>query len=250
MSKLDALRRNPSGYIENPLLKPTITDNIKLGYNYRNYSFSLLFSRDDHPIARYQITQRPEGNLLYVSPQNLDFQNNITFQASLPFKINDWWTMNYGFVGGLRNFKVSYTLIPVEKTYFGYSANFSQVFKLPKSFTMEISGWYNASSYNGSVKTRGFGMLNTGVKKTLKGNDGSFQFSVSDILRTMQINNYYGTLTTEAFSIKNHVAFNTESRVSPIFKLTYFKSFGGNTGKSQHSLSSGSKDEAERLKNN
>lgn len=237
-------------YTGNPMLKPTTTDNIKLGYNYRNYSFSLLFSHDDHPIARYQITQRPEGNLLYVSPQNVDFQNNVTLQASLPIKINNWWTMNYSIVGGLRNFKVSYTLIPVEKTYFGYSGNFSQIFNLPKSISAEISGWYNGASYNGSIKTRGFGMLNFGVKKTLKENVGSFQLSISDILRTMQINNYYGTLTTEAFSVKNHVAFNTESRVSPIFKLTYFKSFGGNFGKNQRNFSSGSKDEADRLKNN
>ena len=158
--------------------------------------------------------------------------------------------MNYGFVGGVKNFKVSYTLIPVEKTYFGYSANFSQAFKLPKSFAIEISGWHNGASYNGSIKMRGFGMLNFGAKKTLKGNGGSFQFSVADIFRTMQINNYYGTLTTEAFSIKNHVAFNTESRVSPIFKLTYFKSFGGNSSKNQRSSPLGSKDEADRLKNN
>ncbi|WP_159467776.1 TonB-dependent receptor domain-containing protein [Dyadobacter sp. 3J3] len=237
-------------YTGNPLLKPTVTDNLKIGYNYRNYAFAILFSHDDHPIARYQITQKPEGNLLYVSPQNPDFQNNFTFQASLPFNIKDWWTMNYGFVGGIRNFKVSYTLVPVEKTYFGYSANFSQTFKLPQNFTMEISGWYNGTSYNGSIKTRGFGMLSSGIKKTLKGNGGSLQFSVSDILRTMQINNYYGTLTTEAFCIKNHVAFNTESRVSPIFKLTYFKSFGGNLGKNLRSTSSGSKDEADRLNNN
>lgn len=236
-------------YTGNPALKPAITDNVKVGYNFRSYSFSILYSHDTHPIARYQITQRPEGNLLYISPQNVDFQNSLTFQTSLPFKINDWWTMNYGFVGGLRNFKVSYTLVPVEKTYFGYSVNFSQTFKLPKSFSAELSGWYNATSYNGSIKTGGFGMINAGFKKTLNGNGGSFQFSISDILRTMQINNYYGTLTTEAFSIKNHVAFNTESRFSPIFKLTYHKSFGGG-GKSQRSVSTGSKDEADRLKNN
>ncbi|MBE9463333.1 TonB-dependent receptor domain-containing protein [Dyadobacter subterraneus] len=237
-------------YTGNPLLKPTITDNIKLGYNYRNLAFSILYSQDKNPIARYQITQRPQANLLYISPQNLDFQKNITFQASLPLKINDWWSMNYGFVGAWRKFKISYTLVPVEKTYLSYSTNFSQLFKLPKNFSMEISGWYNSSFYNGSIKMRGFGMLNAGIKKTLKGNGGSFQFSVSDILRTMQINNYYGTLTTEAFSIKNHVTFNTESRVSPIFKLTYFRTFGGNNNKIRQASSPGSKDEADRLKNN
>jgi len=45
-------------------------------------------------------------------------------------------------------------------------------------------------------------------------------------LRTMQINSYFGAVTEEAFNITNHVAFNVESRVFPVIKLTYTKSFG------------------------
>ena len=53
-------------YTGNPFLKPTITNNIKLGYIYHDYSFSLLFSRDDHPITRYQLGQGPSKDLLYI----------------------------------------------------------------------------------------------------------------------------------------------------------------------------------------
>jgi iron complex outermembrane receptor protein len=68
-------------YTGNPLLLPTITDNLKLGYTYHGSSFSLLFSRDKDPIARYQLTVGPGGNLLYVSPQNLGYQDNISAQV-------------------------------------------------------------------------------------------------------------------------------------------------------------------------
>ncbi|MFL9481137.1 TonB-dependent receptor domain-containing protein [Chitinophagaceae bacterium LWZ2-11] len=232
----------------NPLLKPTITNNIKLGYNYRGYTFSLLFSRDDYPIARYQLTESPARNLLYVSPQNVTYQNNITLQVNTPFKVNDWWKMNYGFVGGLRQFKVDYTILPVEKTYYAYSANFSELFKLPGQFSAELSGWYNSTSYNGETKVDGFGALNVGIKKDLKNNGGSFQLAVSDVLRTVHINTYYGTLTEEAFSIKNHVAINTESAVFPIIKLTYSKSFGTSTVKPQRKQDIGSSDERDRIR--
>lgn len=232
----------------NPMLRPTITDNLKLGYNYCGYSFSLLLSKDNYPIVRYQITSSPTGDLMSLSPQNLIYQNNLTFQTNLPYKVKNWWNMSYGFVGGLRQFKEEYTVKPVEKTYFGYSANFSESFKLPGSFFLEISGWYNSSSYDGSKKVDGFGALNAGVKKELKKNGGTFQLSVTDFLKMINIHSSYGSLTEEAFSLKSHVTFNTESSKSQIIKFTYTRSFGDSNMKSQRKQDVRSEDEKERVR--
>lgn len=65
-----------------------------------------------------------------------------------------------------------------------------------------------------------------GIKKELKNNRGTVQATVSDLLRTMHINSYYGAVTEEAFSVKNHVHFSTESSRMPVIKVTYSKSFG------------------------
>ena len=233
-------------YTGNPFLKPTITNNIKLGYNYKGYSFSLLFSRDDNAITRYQLTESPATDMLYISPQNLTWQNNITFQTNLPWKVNNWWTMNYGFVGGLRQYKAKYTKQPFEKSFFGYSLSFSQAFKLPGNFSTELSGLYNSLSFDGSRKIDGFGVLNAGIKKELKKSGGSFQLSVSDILTTERYIINYGAITEEAFSIKSHVAFYPESAKFPIVKLTYSRSFGNNKTKAQRSTEVN--DEQERIR--
>jgi len=235
-------------YTGNPFLKPTITNNLKVGYNYKGYSFSLLFSRDDNAIARYQITESPARDILYISPQNLSWQNNITFQTNLPWKVNNWWTMNYGFVVGLRQYKVEHTKEPFEKSYFGYSLNFSQAFKFPNAYSAELSDWYNNTSYNGTRKIEGYGILNVGIKKELKNNGGSFQLSVSDLLRNEQLNIFYGTLTEEAFSIKNHVTIYTESSKFPIIKFTYSRSFGNANIKGKKKQDNISQDESERVR--
>lgn len=234
-------------YAGNPLLKPTITNNIKLGYNYDEYSFSLLFSRDDHPIARYQLSQSAAVNLLYISPQNLVYQNNITFQGTLPLKATDWWNMSYSFTGGLRQFKADHTLQPVTKSYWGYSFNFTESFTLPKGYSAELTGWYNAPSYNGTVKVGSMGTLSAGIKKELKNNAGSIQLSVSDIFTTMNFSVYYGTVAEEAFHIRNHIKINLESGYSPIFKLSYARPFGTGTLKSS-GKEGGSKDERDRIR--
>jgi iron complex outermembrane recepter protein len=234
-------------YTGNQFLKPTITHNLKFGYNYKTHSFALLFSRDENPIARYQLTQSPAANLLYVSPQNIAYQHYITLQATLPWKVNDWWDMSYNFTGGLRQFHADYPLTPVTKTYLGYSGNFTESFKLPKDFGIELSGWYNGNSYNGTIKVGPMGMLSAGVKKTLKNNGGTLQLSVADLLKTMTINVYYGAITEEAFHIKNHVQVHTESSRSPIFRLSYSRTFGTGTSK-QGGQQPGTKDERDRIR--
>jgi iron complex outermembrane recepter protein len=210
----------------NPLLKPTITQVIRAGYQYRKYSFSLSLSRDNNPIAQYQLTESPQKNLMYISPQNVSYQNNIVFQSDLSHQLTSWWTISSNFVVGWRQFQEDYTLYPLKESFVDYSVSWNQLFLLPGQLSLELSGFYNSSSYTGTVKTEKFGTINTGIKKDLK-NKGTLQLSVYDILGTIKYKNYYGMLTREAFNGESHATFNPESRKSPIIMLTYSMSLGG-----------------------
>ena len=234
-------------YTGNPLLLPTITDNLKLGYTYHGSSFSLLFSRDKDPIVRYQLTVGPGGNLLYISPQNLEYQDNISAQAAIPWKVNSWWSMSGDLIGGWRQFREDYTSLPVTKSYFSYSLNATESFLLPRRFSAELSGWYNAAAYNGTTKVAAMGAINAGFKKELNRNAGILQLSVTDLLSTIRYNAYYGALTEEAFSIKSHVHVNTESAFRPIIKLSYSRSFGSSSPKTQRAPGSETQDEQGRV---
>ena len=91
-----------------------------------------------------------------------------------------------------------------------------------------------------------FRSLNAGIKKELNNNGGSFQLSVSDILRSIRVHVYYGTLTQEPFNIKSYVDVRTESSKFPIIKLTYSKSFGSTRASGQAKQATG--DERDRLR--
>jgi hypothetical protein len=219
----------------NPLLKPAITHNFKIGYSH----FSLLFSSDNNPIVGYQQATGPDKNLVYISPQNLSWQHALTFQTNLPFKVFSWWEMNYNLIGSLRQFKADYTVLPFVKTYLSYSLNFSESFKLPKQFSLELSGVYNSSSYYGTIQGDPSGVLNLGIKK------GNFTLSVSDLFRTDRISNHAGTVAKEVFDTKYHVLVYPESTYFPIIKLTYSRSFGAGVKKERKD---GAKDERDRVK--
>jgi iron complex outermembrane receptor protein len=234
----------------NPSLRPTISNSLKIGYTFNGYSFSLQASRDDHPIVLYQQKESPARDLMYLQPQNMAYQNNLTLQASLPFTVNNWWSMSYSVVGGLRQFKLDHTLEKLRKTYFAYTVNGSQTFALPANFSLEVSGWYNSFQYEGSKKVRGFGMLNAGIKKDLSHHSGSLQLTVTDLLKSMRVNGFFGALTEEAFSLKAEYTYRAESASYRIVKLTYTKTFGNTKMRSRDSRGAVSTDERERIRKN
>lgn len=218
-------------YTGNPLLKPTLTDNLKVGYNYKGYSFSLLLSHDDNPIARYQLSESPQKDLLVISPQNLRFQNTVSVNASIPWRINSWWTSTSGFVGNFTENQLDYTLQPLRYHFISGSVNISETILLPKDFAVEVSGWYDTRYYNGTIRIDGAGSVNAGIKKELKRSRSQLQLAIADLFRTEKYPLRYGSLTTEAYAIRNHVLVNTESTLRPIVKLTWSKNFGGESVK-------------------
>jgi len=235
-----------SVFTGNPALKPTITNNLKIGYSYHDYLFSLLFSRDNNVILPTQISTGPSKGLVYLMPQNAPYQNNVTLQANIPVKISDWWESSYGFIGGFHQYKIDYTPQTFTKAYVAYSLNFAETFKLPKAFSFEISGYYNSSGYSSTSRFDGNGMLNFGMKKELPNNKGSFQLSVADLLMSGSYSSYIGSLTRDAFNSQVYVRYNGESRSFPIFKLTYYRAFGSANNKSTRKEDA-SRDERKRL---
>ncbi|WP_151999245.1 MULTISPECIES: outer membrane beta-barrel protein [unclassified Imperialibacter] len=233
-----SLRYNdPSSvFTGNPALRPTITTNLKAGVVYQGYTFSALLSHDEFPIARYQLLENTQRDLMFVQPVNLSYQDNMTFQATLPFKIADWWTTNLTMLGGWRKFQLLHTDEKLVKTYATWSVNGSQTFSLKRGYAVELSGWYNAQSYDGSKKVAGFGMLNLGLSKAFD-NNSTLQLSVTDLLKTMKIRSGFGAITREAYDLTSVVLYRSESAWKRIVKVTYTWSFGGDAGLRQRNTS-------------
>jgi len=230
----------------NPLLKPTITNNLKLGYTDEGYAFSVLLSRDDDPIIGWAITAQPGSQLIYIRPENLAFQNYLTFEANLPFKVAPWWEMSYDLIGGWRRFRIDYLLVSAGKTYWAFTMNFRETFRLPAAFTAEVSGFYNGPDYYGPFRNEGYGSVNVGLKKQLRGNRGSLQFSATDVLGSMNVVSKVGMVGVDAFYSRSYMSWNAESRRFPILKLTYSRSFG--SGQKTHHEEGSSGEERARIK--
>jgi hypothetical protein len=213
-----------SVFTGNPLLKPTVTRNVRLGYSTHGYAFSLLFSHDQDPIFGWALTTQPGSQLVYIRPENLSFQNSLSLDMNLPFSIGNWWTMSYGFNGGWRQYRVPYIPVPVVKGWFGYSVNFQENWKLPARFAVQLSGWFNGVSYESISRSGTVGEINLGVKKEL--NRGSLQFSITDLFRMVNYKSYVGEVANDGFDTHTYISYDTETRRVPVFRISYSLSFG------------------------
>ena len=213
----------------NPLLKPTLTDALKVDYSYKGYSAGLTFQYDLHPILRYQITSNAQKDIGMSSPQNLDYQKSITLNLNAPIQITNWWKLNIGSTTALRRYKISYTLNPAERTYIYQNLNFSQTISLPKNFEVELSGWQNFPFLDGANQLKGFGVINLGIAKKLKGEKGTLQLSLPDVFQTFSIYTHIGSVTPIAFQIRSESNYKDETPFYRVIRLTYSRSFGKNT---------------------
>ncbi|OOQ61190.1 hypothetical protein BC343_22385 [Mucilaginibacter pedocola] len=215
-----------SVFTGNPALKPTITRNLKLGYQLHDYVLNLVYSHDTNPILGVQALTGPTEGLVYLKPANADWQRNLTLQAVIPVKVASWWEMNYSLLAGWHQYRVSFFPSLLQKGYTSWSVNFTESFKLPKSFSAELSGNYYSSGYDSNLKIGGNGVINLGLKKELGNQNGTLQLSVADVFGTSFFRSHMGTLVTDSFNSNVHVQYRPESNGRPIFRLSYTRPLG------------------------
>ncbi|MEO0470646.1 MAG: TonB dependent receptor [Bacteroidota bacterium] len=230
----------------NPLLQSVISNQLKVGLNHQGYAISLQAGRDLNPILRFQLLENEARDQMYLIPQNLAYQNFVNLQLNLPWRITSWWNANVNWTGSWRAYQLAHTRDQDKISYLTFNLNGNQTFTLPKGFSLELSGWYTGNHYNGTVKIKGFGVLNAGLRKQI--NNSSFQLSIEDIFQSFQVRTARGFEAREAFDIKGRLLFEAESALRPIVRLSFNHRFG--QGKNRAARQGGASEEKSRLKNN
>lgn len=152
----------------NPFLKPEIVNNLELGYTLKYmYNFKLGYSVTTDKITRLIGPDDTKPQAGFISWDNLATQSVWSFNASLPFKFNKWWSAyfnaslsyvdnqaDYGTNGNVDIQVVSYTI---------YGQN---TFKLFKGIKADISGYYTGPGvWGGTFLYEANWSLSAGLQK-------------------------------------------------------------------------------------
>ena len=222
----------------NPFLKPQYTDNLKLShtYNYRlNTSLSYSFVQD----YSAQVTEAVGEDQNFLSSKNVANQKVFNLGISYPTSFNSWWNVYLS----LNAYRSIYEA--TEEDFISISQNTASLyaqntFKLTKSFSAEVSGWYSSPSvWGGTYRTKSLGSLNIAFQKKFLNDALTARLGFNDILYTSPwvANTQFGELRIDGNG-------GSDSRQVQL-NLTF--NFGGNEVKKARSRETGIEEEKNRI---
>jgi len=204
----------------NPFLKPQFTDNYKLAYSFRN-----LFT----VTAAYNYTSNVQGETIHNTGDvfisttgNIGQEKMIDFSVNTSLQPAKWWTVNL-YVELYNNaYQGAFYDGYLNQSKTTFSANSSNQFTISKTWSGEISGWYDGGGTYGQFLTLPKGMLNAAIQKKILNNKGSIKFSMQDMLHSFSPSGTITNITDATATFHNFV----DTRVAT---LAFTYSFGTST---------------------
>jgi len=228
----------------NAFLVPEIVHNAELGYTlFYRFNFKLAYSRTLNQITRLIGPDDSDPRAGFITWANLATQDVYSFNAALPFQINNWWSLFVNASASHINNQADYGEGgTVDVQAFTYSFFQQQTFNLPKKYVFEVSGYYSGPGVWGGVFLYNpQWALNLGIQKKFFNDKLNVKLSASDLFYTSGFNG------TSAFNgLVSEGSGNWDARKLSL-ALNY--SFGNKNVKSRN-RKTGLEAESKRVKSN
>jgi hypothetical protein len=170
----------------NPNLRPQFSHNIELSHTFKGFLTTTLNYTQTNDIIQQVIEQNHATNETFVKQANIANQRQYGLAVSANKSITKWWT-NSIYVNVFHNrFEGTVNNTPVTIDAASLMLNGSQQFKLSKTLTAELSGWFRTAGVEGVIKAAQMGGLNAGLSQQIMKEKGTIRLNVRDIFYTQQ----------------------------------------------------------------
>jgi hypothetical protein len=167
----------------NTSLYPSLTDIASASFHLKQWFVSLQHSHSRNEIAMMQPQFDAQSKTLSLTSQNLEYLNITSLTNSYSLATTGLWEFQTTVTMQYHRSKTAHLTHNLTLEQLGLNLNMLGLLKLPKDFTIEISGMYQSTSLSGSSRFLAFGSLNMGLQKKL-GKNGILRASVDDIFGT------------------------------------------------------------------
>jgi outer membrane receptor protein involved in Fe transport len=225
----------------NPRLRPQFTNSIELSPTYKGYPVvSLGYSHTKDVFT--QVLDTTNTRATFITQENIADQKNFTMSLNFPTPIAKWWDGFVSFTGYRSAFKAKFREnFEFEQAYYACNVYSEQTFKLPKGFSVQLSGWFNSPGYWGTLRSISQGAMDFGVQKKILDGKGELRLRVGDILRTAG----WGGTTVFSPGLVMNARGNWESKT---VTLNFSYRFGSAEVKGARVRKTGLEDESKRVK--
>jgi hypothetical protein len=202
----------------NTALWPSITDGLRVGYHSGAWILTLQYSHSSNEISFFQPEVDSQGNLIYRS-QNLRYLNTLNFTNSFSFAVVPWWEVQTNVTGQYQTARTGHLEDNASLAVYNINVHVNNQIKLPKDFSVEISGSYFSKSIFGIAVFMPMGSVNAGIQKKF-GNSGVLRLAMDDIFYT-----YYWRVNTDLpqMNLNSRIRYDWHNQ---FVRLTYTRNFG------------------------
>lgn len=176
-------------------LNPEYIDSFELGYAIQKRKFTInptLYYRATTDETRIVVvSEAPGSNVLISRPFNIgnDFQYGLDLNATAD--LLPWWKIMasadlFGYKSEGEYFDAAIMADPLSFEGSGFSTRFrlTNSFKIDKTLSMQVQGFYRGGQETASSITKPMYVLNFGANKTIWNGNGTVAFNIQDILGT------------------------------------------------------------------
>jgi hypothetical protein len=227
----------------NPGLQPAISNDFKTDYLFKSFVLSFQYTLEQDPITNFSPKVDPITNKQTLAAENQDNRKTFNIIVSLPIRVTKWWNMQNNLFATSQELNAIYKgdpLVLKQKTFFGRS---TQTFKLPKEFSMEVSGFFRSPGLFGIYKSNSFGVLDLGVQKKFGKMRSSLRLAYDNVLNSLKFKPSID-LPDQNLVVRARLQFSY-----PTIRLTWSQNFGNDKLKGKRNHSSGD-DARERVQVN
>ncbi len=223
----------------NTQLKPQYTNNISVTNSFK-YKLTTTLSYSHVNDVFSQIVDTADRSKAFISKKNLADQDIVSLNVSLPLQFK-WYSVFANVNTYYSHYKANFgegRTINLEV--FAFNVYAQQTFKLGKTTTAELSGFYTSPSiWQGTFKSKEMWGIDAGLLQTFMQGKATAKASVTDIFHTMQ---WGGTSNFAGQYLKAGGGW--ESRQ---LKLSFTYRFGSAQIKAARQHKTGSDDENKRV---
>ena len=220
----------------NPNLRPQYTNSFGITniYKYR-LTTTLNYS---HVSDVFAMIPKNESTKAFITNENVAKQDVISLNVSYPFQYK-WYSLFFNVNSFYSSYKGDAADYHVDINVFSFNIYAQQTFKLGKTTTGEMSGYYTAPSvWQGAIKSKGLGTVDMGIQQSVLKGKGTVKATVTDVFYTLK---WSGSSTTTGQIL--NVNGNQESRQ---FRINFSYRFGSNQVKAARNRKSATEEENKR----
>lgn len=223
----------------NTNLRPQYTNSISITNTYK-YKLTTVLTYSHVNDVFTQLVDTIDRSKSFITKKNLAKQDITSLNISYPFSYK-WYSVFANFNGYYSHYQANFgTGRTVDLDVWAYNIYMQHSARLPKGFTLELSGFYNSPSiWGGTFKSKEIWAIEGGLQKSLFKNKANLKLSVSDIFHTLK---WAGVSEFAGQYVK--ASGNFESRQ---FKVNFTYRFGNNQVKAARQRKTSAEEEAKRV---